>query len=287
MKARAYSARLRRCTVVVIGALLVSIAPPASAKPKPKGPNPEAVAAFEDGQAEFSQANYEAALAAFRRAAEIQPAPALWYNIGLCHLRLGEFEAAIEALETYLREADPPDRADVEHMLEQAREDLEASRRPNTEENDGLASDDSALTVESDPAPSGEGEERKSHRGLVIAGASALGLGLAVGLGGTLGFGLAVHRRNDAIRRFNASEGTDGTLEETVVLQDEARRFETAEFVMLGVGLALSVGGAVALGVGLHRKSRGARTETMARQRVQWGMGATAHGFHGAARLTF
>lgn len=246
-------------------ALLVAMcvaASPVAAKPRQR-PNPQAVAAFEEGQERFSNADYQGALEAFQRAGEIQPAPALNYNIGLCYLRLERYEAAIEALETYLRDADPPDRADVEYMIEDARRKLEDQRRAAeaaqqaaAAEESEVVDDDASFTSSSGEAPA---EAAKPYRALVIAGGTLLGAGVAAGLAGGLSFGLAIDRRNETIDAFNESGGTSGpSLDEVLVLQDEAHRFEAGEFAMIGIGIALAAGGAAALGIGLYRKSKGA-----------------------------
>jgi len=232
-------------SIATIVALALSVAVALPAAPvRAAGPDPEAVAAFEEGQELFSLADYEGALAAFRRAGEIQPAPALDYNIGLCHLRLGQYEEAIAALESYLAQADPPDRADIEHMLEDARHQLEKERART----DSVPAEKEVVVVETKP-----------YRGLVIGGSVGVGLGGFIALAGGIGFGVAVHRRNQTIEAFNESGGTSGpSVAEVLALQDEAETYETLQFVALGVGLAVIAGGAAALAIGLRRKaSRG------------------------------
>lgn len=276
--ASSFCSPLRRRGFAAVLVAVSLVASPVAAKPKQR-PNPQAVAAFEEGQERFSSADYEGALEAFRRAGEIQPAPALDYNIGLCYLRLERYELAIESLEAYLREADPPDRADVEYMIEDARRKLDEQRRAAEEAERAAAAEEAALDDDASSAPAPPERSTtasKPYRPLVIAGGTLLGAGVAVGLAGGLAFGLAIDQRNETIEAFNESWGTSGpSLAEVLALQDEAHRFEAAQFAMIGIGVALAAGGAVALGIGLHRKAKGAPATALSRASWRAGSGRT------------
>jgi tetratricopeptide (TPR) repeat protein len=60
--------------------------------------------AFAEGLRQVREGHYESAKAAFLRAYALEPKPLVLYNVGQCEVRLGRFDAAIEALERFLRE---------------------------------------------------------------------------------------------------------------------------------------------------------------------------------------
>lgn len=201
----------------------------------------QAMQAFEAGQRLFQDAEYELALAAFLRAMELRPAPELHYNIALCHSRLGDDLRAITAFEAYLEQTDPPDRADVEHQIDDARERIalrEAAER-------SVAPEPRVVAVE-------------PHRPLVVAGASLMAVGLGIGVGGAVGFGVAVQRHNEPVEDFNAGR-SDLTMREAFEHEMKAYRYEALQYAALGVGAAATIGGVAMLATGLHRRARADR----------------------------
>lgn len=231
------------CTAPILAAVVA--APEAAAQQ----PSAEAIAAFEEGQRRFAEADYEEALASFRHAYELQPAPELHYNIGLSYLRLDRYEEAIEAFERYLSEADPPDRADVEVIISDARDRLEARRAPAPSE----APPPAQTTVD----PADGGSSPPGFRPYVVGGGITLGLGLAVGIAGGAGFGAVVADRNEKIREFNRGNPRDLSRQEALDLQNDANNFETLQYVAIGLGSAAAVAGAVVLGIGIRRRNAG------------------------------
>jgi tetratricopeptide (TPR) repeat protein len=70
---------------------------------------------FLTGQSYYEQARYADALKEFEEAHRLSRRPAFHFNIGVCHEKLGELDAAIASFERYLREApEVRDRAEVE-----------------------------------------------------------------------------------------------------------------------------------------------------------------------------
>lgn len=202
-----------------------------------------AIAAFEEGQSRFQAAEYEKALISFQRAMVLQPAPELHYNIALCHSRLGDDRQAIESFEQYIDQTDPDDRADVEHLIEEARARLEA-RTAQAQEASGAANATESLEV----------VPLKEHRPLVIGGSSLLALGLAVGISGAVGFGVAVERNNAEVEAFN--EGRNAlTTREAFDYEKKAYRYEALQYASIAVGIAATVGGVAILATGLKRRS--------------------------------
>ena len=64
----------------------------------------EARSVFEAGQVAFNAGHYSDALVYFQRSYDLSHRPELLFNIGLCHDRLRDDTAAIEAYERYLAE---------------------------------------------------------------------------------------------------------------------------------------------------------------------------------------
>lgn len=77
----------------------------------------------------FEAKSYDLALEEFQAAYALYPVPALLYNMGQCHLFLGEHEKAIERFESFLSEQpQTPYRADVERLIGEAKTELERRR---------------------------------------------------------------------------------------------------------------------------------------------------------------
>lgn len=78
----------------------------------------------------FEDKSYELALEEFQKAYDIFPVAALLYNMGQCHLFLGEHEKAIERFEAFLAEKpNTPYRDDVEKLIAEAQAELEKARK--------------------------------------------------------------------------------------------------------------------------------------------------------------
>lgn len=85
---------------------------------------------FVQGSEHFRAHRYRDAIRSFELAAQLVPSAALSFNIARSYEELSEHEAAIEYYQRYLRDqVDPPDRAQVEHHIEELRERAEAQRQ--------------------------------------------------------------------------------------------------------------------------------------------------------------
>ncbi len=99
---------------------------------------------FKAGTSYYDTGDYELALREFNRSYELSGRPELQYNISLTYEKLGDLEAAIQALEKYLNEAkDIPNRKTLELRLTNLNKRLEQQRE--------AAADDQAV-----PAATGE-----------------------------------------------------------------------------------------------------------------------------------
>lgn len=81
---------------------------------------------FLDGQAAYQQGNYEAAIEAWRHAYELDPRPALQYNLAQAYGRLGRFEEERDSLRTYVDATAASGQAYDETQMQSARARLAA-----------------------------------------------------------------------------------------------------------------------------------------------------------------
>ncbi len=87
----------------------------------------EARALFMAGRSAFAEGRYATALEYFEKSYELSAKPQMLYNIGQCHDRLRNDEAAIEALQRYLAEApEAENRRQVEARLKALRAAVQA-----------------------------------------------------------------------------------------------------------------------------------------------------------------
>lgn len=229
-------------------------------------PKQEAVDAFFRGKDLYAAARYKEALESFELADSLQPAPDLQFNIGLCHARLEHWDAAINAFEIYLRtKENPPDRADVEARIEEAKSRRDAAAaaaaQPPTKTKPIVPSGETGDGATGLPPDSGSPADTKSYRGLIVGGSVLLGLGVLGAAGGAGGLALPIRTKNDEIDEV-VNQGNPGEVQyaDALTIRDDAERLRTFQFVALGVGAGVAVAGAVLLGVGLKRRAADKRT---------------------------
>jgi hypothetical protein len=85
---------------------MLALAPSAaSAQPPPEGEDARAL--FVRGQTAYAEADYDTAIALWTRAYELDPRPALQFNLSQAYERLGRLEDAVRALQLFLDRAEP------------------------------------------------------------------------------------------------------------------------------------------------------------------------------------
>ena len=217
------------------------------------GPPAEAIEAFQRGRTLYANAQYEEALVAFQRADSLHPAADLQYNIALCHMRLENWGEAIAGFEVYLRtKKDPPDRADVEARIAEARRHLAREEAPaeSAPPRPEVSRDVVAADADLPPSPT------KPWAGLIGGGAVLLGVGAATAIGGGTGFGVALANKNEELDAIvNGGNPQQVGYAQAQQLEREADRLRTLQWVTIGVGSGMAVTGAVLLGVGLDRRA--------------------------------
>jgi tetratricopeptide (TPR) repeat protein len=241
------------CSVLALAPAQVVAAPAKQPEPAPaddeaspdEDPNyTRAVEAYRRGTELYNAAKFEEALAAFQEAATLYASPDFQFNIAKCYERLGKYEEAILHYETYLRTADDSgDTAVIESSI--------ADLQRRIEERDAAAQKPPDTGPEPEPEPS-----KPPGRALVLTGGVLLGVGAAVGLGGGLGFGIPVSRDNATLGEVLDGNPDALTFADADELANRAAMNQTLELVMIGVGGALVLTGAVLLGVGMSKKKQ-------------------------------
>ena len=235
-------------------ALTIGSSPAVAAQPAADDGKALAKQKVVEGQELYEQARYEEALVAFQDAAAAYASPDFQFNIGLCHERLGEPQAAIRAFEAYLRnKPEATDRASVEHRIAELRAQLERDQSPPPP-----VIDSTPQPVERTAAPSpSEPTHPPSARPLVVSGATMLGVGGALALAGGVGFGIPAGRRAERIDNVLVLDNPEGlTRAQTESLAAEGDRLRTLQITSLAVGGTLAITGAVLLATGLQRRRR-------------------------------
>jgi tetratricopeptide (TPR) repeat protein len=145
-----------------------------------------------EGAKQYDLGDYRQALEAFRAAYLEKPDPALLFNIGQCHRKLGEPEPEAEAYRAYLRRLpEAPNRAQVEQFIRDAEEQVARRRstppdaitaapagsRTNAPEHAATAIATTGVPVPTTP------RHRRWWVFASIGGAVAVALGLGLGVG--------------------------------------------------------------------------------------------------------
>ncbi len=182
---------------------------------------------FEEGRAAYDAGDFDAAVRGFRRAYLLSARPALLYNIGQAELRAGHDALALEALEGFVRQA-PADDARRGEVEERVRVLRSMGVRP--------ASEAEFQAAQQQAGAGTSGTATSGSEGTGTTGTGTTGTG-TTGAGTT---GATVTTGSDT------SGGSAPTDEGPGV----------APWIVVGVGGALLVAGAVLMGVGASEASR-------------------------------
>lgn len=213
-----------------------------------------AVELFNLGSQYYVDAEYERALEAFLDAQTLYPSAEFQYNIGACYEQLERYEAASRAYKTYLRNVeDIRDRANVENKIRRMDSMAELARKGS----EPAASTETVTTV---PPPQSRPSKdpQKVGKAMVVIGAVTMSLAAAGTGSAVLILGAQARKNGRIIEEINEGENPQKlTLEAARGVDEAGRRAETLQFVIGGVGAALTIGAAVLLGTGAAKaKSR-------------------------------
>lgn len=203
-------------------------------------PMSEARGLFMAGRDAFEEGRYDAALRRFEASYELSRKPALLYNIGQCHDRLRQDEAAIVSFERYVNEEpESVHRSAVEARLRALRNAVAARRQAVRATSPAReARQDAAGVQQAPPLPARQASSR-SNAGR-IGSLSLLAGGLGVSLTGGILMALGKGRADDV---EHARVGTSyRSLQDDLDVAE--RQWVTGE-VLVGIGCAASVSGLV------------------------------------------
>jgi len=186
----------------------------------------DALPLYREGLAHYNLAEYDRAIALFKRAYVISRAPELLYNIAQAYRLAGDCPLALRFYRSYAREAP---RAGDRPSLQAVIADMErcVRRRP-------AAPRPGRVDAPARPASRAEPvATRRRWPALVLAGT---GVAVAAAGGGLLGWARVEY--NDMRQSGCAPACDSGRV-------DGARRVQTAGWVLVGVGTAAALGGLV------------------------------------------
>lgn len=215
------------------------------------GADKEARHLFAEGQIRYSLGEYEAAIAAFRRAYELSSAPGLLFNIAQAHRLNGQCRQALEIYRHFIRLAPPSS----EHQAEAERQvailiprcgtpALSVPTAPAPAPKVEVAAPAIVLTrpsqAEPERAPPGWSTRRQAAAGLLAGGIAA---GVAAGILYGWNDGRYDNWRNEDRRLAASASGISGeewlaAQERNEALFGSIQRTDTVNLVLAGVAVA-------------------------------------------------
>jgi tetratricopeptide (TPR) repeat protein len=200
-----------------------------------------AKAHFAAGSAYYDQANYADAVKEFNEAFRLSKRSDLLYNIAVCYERLNDLDNAIGALRRYLAERpDATDRVTIQSRIANL-EKRRAQQPPPV-----VAAPPPELAappVVAPPPPLSTSVERRGGPKWYVPGVALLATGAGLGLVG-LGTGLATHAVYSDLNTKCPNLTCDESMRGTV---NGGRALGIGTDVILGVGLAVGVSGAIVM----------------------------------------
>jgi tetratricopeptide (TPR) repeat protein len=216
--------------------------------------NTEARALYEKGIGHYDLAEYDAAIADFKKAYELSREPGLLFNIAQAYRLEKDYEHARHFYERYLdHKPDAPNRADVEAQIEKMKEALKAEAAAPVPPPGSVAAPPpvaapappvtppTAPVAAPPPAPSRLARFTHSGRGRATIALAAFGAAALISSVGTGAEALSIRSRYDA---GCGSGPCDGAL------YSHGRAYAVATDVLLSVGVVAAVAATV---VGLVR----------------------------------
>lgn len=212
------------------------------------------MAAYQRGTKNFNDGAFEEALTNFQVAASLYASPDFQYNIARCYEELGKHEDAIRGYETYLKaKPDAEDRVGVENRIKLLRKLVDEERKRKQEE----AKRGPTVIYQN------SGKDRTARRAelarpLIVAGAAVAGIGIALGAGGGIAFGIAAGKRGDSLNEIQSGGNPENrTFSDASKLAEDGQRFETLQIVSAASGAGLVVVGGVLVVMGMVFRKKG------------------------------
>jgi len=240
---------MRWCVAIVVFAVAVAFAGPAGAQQKDKAAakaekqvEKQARASFQDAVEKFDAGDYEAAVALFRKAYELNPSWKLLYNIAQCEAALKRHGEALDAFEQYLSQGG--DEVEVERREEVLAEVTRLRQMSGSIE---IAAPEGATVW-----VSGVERGRAPLPGRIRV-AAGVDHAVRVELDGAVLFDRAVRVGGEENLLVDANpkapEPVAAAADDGTAARD--RKIRTAGWVAVGVGAAALIGGAITGGLAL------------------------------------
>ena len=235
-----------RLVVAAALAALAFLAAPHELRAQPRSAVPPsddmeaAKAHFAAGSAYYDQANYADAVKEFNEAYRLSKRIDLLYNIAVCYERLAQYDSAIQALQKYLTDKpDAPDRVTIQSRIGNLEKRRDENGQPPP-----------AMPPPTPPPFAPRTGPNGGVPGAVDRPAHWYVPGVAVGAGGvaillaSLGTGLGAHAIHDDLVKTCLGNVCEDSQRSKV---DEGKALALASDVLLGVGAAATVAGAILL----------------------------------------
>lgn len=215
----------------------------------------EARRLFEEGRVAYEAARYDEAVVAFRRAYVRSPRYPLLYNIGQAELLAGHDAQALEAFESFLRQApaDDPRRAEVEERTRMLRslgtQSPTTSATPTTTTTTAEPTTTEPTTTSTSTEEPVSAVATSSQSVTVVTGGGDEGPGIGPWI--VVGVGGAALVAGAVLMGLGASEGDRVTNTPDNASWPELQSIASTAQTMWGVGIALIGVGVAAAGGGL------------------------------------
>ena len=215
---------------------------------------------FERATAAFEHKAWDEAAHEYLQCYQVTSDPTLLYNVAQSHKMGGHASQALQYFRMYLTNVpDASDRKQVEAQIQKLQQQLEREAAPPPPP-------PAVVTPPAPPIVERELTPPPAHggRGMVIAGAVVLAAGAVLALGGV---GAAVEaqqlgdqltRESRALQPFDPGKQSAGQADQTI------------GGVLIGVGVAAAVTGAVVLALGLRERARATRAFDGRSLAVRW-----------------
>ena len=218
---------------------------------------------YELGEKLYEYGDYNKALGEFNKAYELAPIPALMFNMGRCHEKLGDLKQAVRHYQRFLAaKPNAGNRAEIEEKIKSLKEKMKAAPvvkepapvvkepGPVVKEPAPVVKDPAPVVkdpapVVKDPAPVVVEQEADSrpHTWKWVTGWVTVGLGVAA-LGGGLALGAMAAERASEFE--DGAAGTE-TYETLMAVDGEGKDFERGQIGFMAAGGVLAAAGVALL----------------------------------------
>jgi tetratricopeptide (TPR) repeat protein len=198
---------------------------------------------FDKGQREYDLGNFDAAVKEFEEAYRLFPSPALLFNLGQAHRKLGSNERALFFYRGYLRNMpSAPNRAEVEQWIAEMERPQPAPAPAPVPATTPPPADEPVVTTEQMPEEPPTDRSKLRRIGYWTLGASGVVLGAGVA------FGLLARSKSKDAEDAGRSGGLFGDVDDGI--QSNGKTYEKLQIGCLIAGGVGAVTGGVLVFLG-------------------------------------